>query len=284
MPRDPNTHAAWVDRHYAANQPLFSRSWSPDYLRYGLWNPDTWSLREALLNTDRFVAERLAPAEDDDILDAGCGVGGTALHLAATCGCRVTGINLCTAQIALARVKARAAGLDRRVHFEERDYAATGFPDRSFSKILAIESVYHAEAPGRFTDEAFRLLRPGGAMVVADRFLASATLSPRQQRQYERFKAGQAVARLPTRPEFEACLRESGFRDIEIVDQTRQVLRGSRLCSLIAALGYPTVAMLSALRLQPPEVLWHTRSLLAIGRLFSAGAVAYASFVVRKPA
>jgi SAM-dependent methyltransferase len=277
-------HRAWIDRHYEANQPAFNRAWSRDYLRYGFWPPNTWFLRDALRNTDRFIAERLALSKSDDVLDAGCGVGGSAIHFAKACGCRVTGINLCGAQLAIARAKAHEAGVDEQVRFEERDHSASGLTGGSFTKILAVESVYHCEDPARFAAECFRLLRPGGTLLVTDRFLGRGQLTAKEQRDYEIFKRGQAVTRLPEAAGFGRCLRDAGFTPVEHVDQTALVLRGSRLCSLIAALGYPTVRLAVALRLQPPELARHSRSLLAIGRLFASGAVVYGSFIAAKPA
>ncbi len=63
---------------------------------------------------------RLMPGET--VIEAGCGWGALALHMARTYGVRVKAFNISTEQIAFARDRARQEGLGDRVEFIEDDY------------------------------------------------------------------------------------------------------------------------------------------------------------------
>jgi cyclopropane-fatty-acyl-phospholipid synthase len=70
----------------------------------------------------RLVASKLLLRPGMTVLDIGCGWGGLDLYLASHFDARVTGITLSAEQLALARRRAAAAGLDGRVAFLLRDY------------------------------------------------------------------------------------------------------------------------------------------------------------------
>jgi cyclopropane fatty-acyl-phospholipid synthase-like methyltransferase len=282
MTSEREQHEGRVNRHYAAVQPRFSR-WAGDYLRHGLWLPETRTLRKALENTDLFVAEKLNLSSNDNVLDAGCGVGASAIWMARRFGCRVTGVNLCGRQLAIARARAETAGVQERVRFVEADYARTGFEGRTFSGVFAIESVYHCWDAAAFAGEAFRLLKPGGRLVAIDRFLAGGDMSFLQHKRYDWFRAGQAVHRLPLVREFEQRLLSAGFAPVDVVDQTHWVLKVARRCAAASAVVLPWQLLLRALRLQSPELSRHSRSLMAMHFLFRQGVVRYVSFVASKP-
>ncbi|MGC8469888.1 MAG: class I SAM-dependent methyltransferase, partial [Acetobacteraceae bacterium] len=82
------------------------------------------------------------------VLDIGCGWGGLALTLAREWGAEVTGITLSEEQLAEARARAAAEGLDGQVQFELRDYrAVTGQYDR----IVSVGMFEHVGVPNYAT-------------------------------------------------------------------------------------------------------------------------------------
>src|SRR4051812_19112727 len=76
----------------------------------GVWEQGVQNHREAHLIGNRMLAERAAISAHDRVLDAGCGMGGSALWLAETYGAHVTGIALSRSQL---REAGRAAALRR---------------------------------------------------------------------------------------------------------------------------------------------------------------------------
>ncbi len=121
-----------------------------------------WRAQE---NKYRALAEKVSLRRDDRVLEIGCGWGGFALFAARTYGCRVTGITVSEEQLALARVRVRAAGLEHLVDVRFCDYRdVTG----TFTKIVSIEML---EAVGqRYWKTYFqvcdRALAPGGLMAL----------------------------------------------------------------------------------------------------------------------
>lgn len=104
----------------------------------------------------------LAPGQR--LLDVGCGTG-TFAQEAARKGARVTAVDLSPAMVAVARAKAKAAGL--AADFRVADGAALPFTPRSFEQVTAVLVLEFARDPSSVLREAARVLTPGGVLVVA---------------------------------------------------------------------------------------------------------------------
>ena len=68
------------------------------------------------------VCQKLRLTPGESVIEAGCGWGALALHMARRYGVRVKAFNISTEQIAFARDRAKREGLDDRVEFIEDDY------------------------------------------------------------------------------------------------------------------------------------------------------------------
>ena len=106
-----------------------------------------------------------------DILDCGCGIGGSALELATRFNARVTGISLSPVQIQRATERAQSAGLSGdtppSARFEVADALNTPFADQSFDFIWSMESGEHMPDKVAFLQECYRVLKPGGKLLMA---------------------------------------------------------------------------------------------------------------------
>lgn len=104
----------------------------------------------------------------DDVLDVGCGIGGTTAHLNERHeAVRLTGLNIDARQLAVARerVVARAGNT---VTFVEGNACAMPLPASAFDVVLAVECAFHFPSRRRFLEEAARVMRPGGRLVLSD--------------------------------------------------------------------------------------------------------------------
>jgi len=139
-------------------------------MHYGYWDDTTTTLRSALRNMNAKLAAFAEIKPGEKILDAGCGVGGSSIFLAKNFGCKVEGITLSKQQVNYATQKAGDLGLNNKINFSVDNYLNTKFPDNYFDVVWAIESVCHAFDKEIFLEEAFRVLKKGGRLVVADFF------------------------------------------------------------------------------------------------------------------
>ncbi len=100
-----------------------------------------------------------------NVLDVGCGFGGTSRLIAkAWKDVRVTGLNIDSRQIA----RARQLTTSDRVSFVEGDACRIPLASNSFDRLIAVESVFHFPSRIRFLYEARRVLKADGILVVSD--------------------------------------------------------------------------------------------------------------------
>jgi tocopherol O-methyltransferase len=139
-------------------------------MHYGYWEPGTKRLRDALIRMNSKMAEIAKIKATDFVLDAGCGVGGSSIFLAANYSCSVCGITLSSRQVKEAAINADKCSVEHKVFFEAQNFCSTNFADNTFDVVWAIESVCHAPEKTDFLKEAYRILKPGGRIIVADFF------------------------------------------------------------------------------------------------------------------
>jgi len=192
-------------------------------LHYGYWNESKpYDQHQALLNKNQVLYEKAGIQASDKVLDAGCGIGGSTIWMAKQHGNQVTGITISAKQADFARQHAKRHGVAERVNFEVADFCATPFPDASFDVVWALESSCHALNKGDFLREAWRMLKPGGRIVVCDGFVLQRQFTENQWQAVVTCLNGWAVPNLCARDEFTGLLEQQGFQAIVCHDITAQ--------------------------------------------------------------
>jgi cyclopropane-fatty-acyl-phospholipid synthase len=112
-----------IHRHYDLGNDFYAL-WLGRTMAYtcAYYPRDETTLDEAQTAKMEHVCRKLRIAADDRVIEAGCGWGSLALHIAARHGARVRAFNISREQLDYARHRARAAGLTQRVEFIEDDY------------------------------------------------------------------------------------------------------------------------------------------------------------------
>jgi SAM-dependent methyltransferase len=102
------------------------------------------------------------------LLDIGSGIGGASRYLAATVGCRVTGIDLTPAYVEAAAALSRRVGLAERVTYRQASALALPFPDASFDGAYTLHVAMNIADKPKLYAEAHRVLKPGAFFAVYD--------------------------------------------------------------------------------------------------------------------
>jgi len=130
-----------IQHHYDIGNDFY-RLWLDREMVYTCaYFPDpTMGLEEAQAAKLDYVCRKLRLAPGETVLETGCGWGALALHMAKHYGATVKAYNISEEQIAYARERARAEGLDGRVQFIEDDYRNV---DGEFDAFVSVGMLEH---------------------------------------------------------------------------------------------------------------------------------------------
>jgi sarcosine/dimethylglycine N-methyltransferase len=119
------------------------------------------------------LAKLAGIAADALVLDIGSGVGGPARFLAATYGCRVTGVDLSEAFVEAARYLSARTGQSGQVAFQTASALELPFEDGRFDFVLLQHVAMNISDRARLYREIHRVLKPGGKFATFDAVLKS---------------------------------------------------------------------------------------------------------------
>lgn len=228
-----------VAEYYDNTLSHYQRWWGLDQslaLHYGIWENDTKTLSESVMNTNKVMRDLAEVKESDLILDAGCGVGGAAIFLSETKNASVTGISLSQRQIDFAIKETQRRGLQNKVNFQLMDYTDTSFPDESFDIIWACESVSSVPDQTMFTKEAHRLLKKGGRLILSDFFLTSDDQIDRRN-WMDKLAKTWGITSFFSSQSFERSLSDEGFLNTQVYDYTSKIKKCAKRLYYAAILG-----------------------------------------------
>lgn len=198
------------------------------FLGYG-GGRDTLTVHRALADPDaggaptptrvhEFLVASLPPLTAPRVLDAGCGLGGTLLHLASRLGGSCTGLTLSEQQARIAREAAARAGLQDQIDIHVRSYDSP--PEQHFDLIVAIESLAHSPDPATSVRALASRLAPGGVIAIVDDKPEAAAQGTRD---LELFKSGWRLPVLWGSDRYHQALREHGLTPLANHDLTPHV-------------------------------------------------------------
>jgi ubiquinone/menaquinone biosynthesis C-methylase UbiE len=114
------------------------------------------------------LAEAAGLLPSDTIVDLGSGLGGPSRYIAATLGCRVSGVDLSPAFVESATYLARRSELSDKVEYLCADVLELPFADATFSVAWTQHVAMNIANRDGFYREVHRVLRPGGRFAIYD--------------------------------------------------------------------------------------------------------------------
>ena len=253
------------------------------FIHFGYFDETCQEHAAALENMNREMLKRTSISASDRVLDAGCGVGGCSFWIAKQTRAMVTGINIQPLHLELARAECLRQGQADRVSFENRDYCDTGFDMESFDVVWALESVCHCDDKRRFLCEAFRLLRPGGRLIVGDFIQLRQNLSRAQTREMAIWLDGWAIPHLTGFGQFRKWIAQAGFIDVAAENITPNVLRSSRRLFKASLIVLPFSGLATLMGWRTPRQTANVRASYYQYRTIGAGCWGYAIYSAVKP-
>jgi SAM-dependent methyltransferase len=153
------------------------------------------------------------------VLDVGCGTGGFAREIALVTGASVTGLDASAAFLEHARVSSQRSD---SVTWVEADAQDMPFPPKTFDRVLLSLVLHQLARPWSAVQEAARVLRDGGVVLVR-------TIDPddavgRVPTRYLPSMAAADKGRMPTIASIVEWLATSGFVDITVTRHDRNAV------------------------------------------------------------
>jgi tocopherol O-methyltransferase len=266
-----------VRKHYDRLSFLYRMFWG-EHLHHGYWNGGETAARAQIQLIEQ-LAQRAEIPRGANVLDIGCGVGGSALWLADQFACRVTGMTISPVQAGMAARKAKGRGLSARVRFEVCDANQWQPAAESFDVVWIMESSEHFPDKKHFFERCALALKPGGTLAVCAWLRRDGSMRPGEQKLVATIAEAMMSASLDSLSSYRDWMRDAGLTVTAAEDITRHVERTWAQCArlgrnpilkfLVRFTGGPTRRFVKAFPLMQEA--------------YSSGAMAFGLFVAKKP-
>lgn len=242
-----------IKEYYTNTQFEYSLVWNwmlkaTPALHFGYYDSKATNHAQAIVRANEVLAEWAGIQRGARIIDAGCGLGHSAEWLSKHYDAIVTGITLVPLQVETINkrlIKHPVSNVDFRV----ADYLNMPFADNTFDVVWAFESVCHAPNKLLFYKEAYRVLKPGGKLVMAEYLRNNRPMNDSKEALLKEVFHAWAISDLDTLHEHNEHARQAGFTSFKNKDVTAHVIKSYRNLQQQCRRCYRFARVLYALRI-----------------------------------
>lgn len=217
-----------IQQFYDASSSLWEEIWG-EHMHHGYYGVDgkaQKNRRQAQIDLIEELLKWAQVQQAENILDVGCGIGGSSLYLADKFNACATGITLSPVQAQRAWERAAEFGLQYRTNFQVADALNMPFEDNSFDLVWSLESGEHMPDKQKFMQECYRVLKPGGKLILVTWCHRPTNESPLSVDEKQHLQQIYQVYCLPyviSLPEYEAIARQLPLQNIRTADWSQAV-------------------------------------------------------------
>ncbi len=224
------TLTSQIQQFYDASSGLWEQVWG-EHMHHGYYGADgkeKKDRRQAQIDLIEELLKWSGVQQAENILDVGCGIGGSSLYLAEKFNAKATGITLSPVQAARANERAAEARLSTRTQFQVADALAMPFANDTFDLVWSLESGEHMPDKTQFMQECYRVLKPGGTLIMVTwcHRPTDGSVSPLTADEQKHLADIYRVYCLPyviSLPQYEAIARNLSFQNIRTADWSTAV-------------------------------------------------------------
>ncbi len=148
---------------------VMERILEPEYMDTEAEASDYDAMDHSESNRDALRQLIALGVERGRIIDLGTGPGDIPILIAQACpDAHIIGIDAAATMLTIARTKIAAAKLSSRIEFEQAEVKALPYPSNSFDCVFSNTILHHIPEPLLFLREAWRVLAPGGVLMIRD--------------------------------------------------------------------------------------------------------------------
>ncbi len=226
-----------IQKFYDDSSPLWEEIWG-EHMHHGYYGKDGQAQinrRQAQIN----LIEELLLWSDmknpdnapQNILDVGCGIGGSTLYLSEKFSQTVTnayGITLSPVQAKRAEERSKNTDLADKVKFQVANALEMPFANNTFDLVWSLESGEHMPDKEKFLQECYRVLKPGGKFILATwchrpTNLPAGDLTVEERTHLEKIYHVYCLPYVISLPEYEDIINKCGFTNIKADDWSQAV-------------------------------------------------------------
>ena len=217
-----------IQQFYDASSSLWEEIWG-EHMHHGYYGADgreEKNRRQAQIDLIEELLQWGRVQQAENILDVGCGIGGSSLYLAEKFNAAATGITLSPVQAQRACERAVEFGLQDRTNFQVADALNMPFEDNSFDLVWSLESGEHMPDKQKFLQECYRVLKPNGKLILVTwchRPTDESPLSADEKKHLEQIYEVYCLPYVISLPEYEAIARLLPLQNIRTADWSQAV-------------------------------------------------------------